>query len=172
MKELSKNIFRLAFPTLLIAPQLSCQTPYVEPAGGERASIEFVNESSLPMSQMVYRGAAECTDRQKIGELLRPGERRITNVPTGAAAVEVSADFSRMYTQYGTFASGCIIPISFQANKAKKYRLTFRQTDNACSFDFTEVTSDGRTNSTAYEQREWIKPFSESGPFCRPKRAK
>jgi hypothetical protein len=151
-----------------------CVSTYVEPVGEERAPVEFVNDSPLPMGHLIYRGAAECTDRAGIGKLLAPGERRIVYVTAKEeTAFEVSQDISHTLGVSGAIPevfTGCVATISFQADMTKKYSFSLRQANGACSFSFTETGSDGQVGPVAYEKREWIRALSESGPFCKPKR--
>jgi hypothetical protein len=166
-QKTSGNGFRLAFIAALIAPLFSCYSVYVEPAGDDRASLELVNDSPLPIGEQFYRDPVECRDRAQTAKLLPAGERRTVGVTTkGEAAFEISQDISRTLSVF----TGCVEAISFHADKTKKYTFTFRQVNGVCSFAFTETGPDGRTKPTVYDKREWIRALDNSGPFCRAKK--
>lgn len=169
MKGRSKRFFQLGIVALLVVPQNSCRTPYQQPDGMDLASIDILNYSDYPISQIIYRNAADCTGREEIGDLLQPGERNTANIAAGDATVQVGAASSPLiYTRYG--GRSCVMPISFHADRSKRYRLAFRISGDTCSIEFSEVAMNGRATPAAFDEREFSAPLTSAGSFCSERR--
>jgi hypothetical protein len=66
---------------------------------------------------------------------------------------------------------GCAPTIEFTPKSGHNYVFHMTSNQKDCAFDFFDATGAGITQSkapaVAFVQREWVRGFSEAGPFCK-----
>lgn len=158
-----------------------CATNYKEPTGEKVASVEFINESSEPMSLELYGGAKECTNRMRAGQVQAKSERKLA-VPAGEDTVITvgmtpnGTNIQRTFGIVGLIATahkGCRPTVDFTPETGRAYVFRMNSDGSDCSYQFYVKPSPNQRPDevvpVVFTERNWIRPMSESGPFCKSK---
>lgn len=161
--------------------------PYEQPKSGLLTTIKFVNDSQHPMAVHIYEDAEQCTNRHSVGAVAY-GAQKLINVQVGkkmafTAVIEdsgMSADKQKALVALGGAAgavvaaaasaatsspNSCLPTIDFVPKEGTKYVLKMSVIKGDCQYSFSE-DSPGKPPAQ-FTLREWVRPWGESGPFCK-----
>jgi hypothetical protein len=147
--------------------------PYVEPAGGETATLRIENETAAifghELEADTYRDAATCTDRLRIADaraLLRgvPHDLRV------AADVEFTLTF-RGSGGGASRAESCAVAGTFRPVAGERYLAIFRSSPQKCELVFARQQSGGArryAREPSYRERFEAACLGASAPSSIP----
>lgn len=160
-----------------------CATPYKEPTGDSVASIEFIDETSQPMSVHMHGDSKECTDRTNTGGVQAKSERKLVVPANQDVVFTVGMDpkgtnFALMFGAVGALIAanthlGCTPTIDFVPEVGRTYIFRMNTDSKNCSYQFYAKPSANQrpeeATPVAFTEREWIRAATEAGPFCKKK---
>jgi hypothetical protein len=179
--RLSATFRLLSVGTVVFAA--GCATPYKEPTGSNVASIEFIDETSQPMSVHLHGDAKECTDRVNTGGVQPNSRRKVVVRAEQSTAFTVGMDpkglgISHMFGALGALLGantykGCTPTLDFIPEAGRTYVFRMNSDASVCSYQFFARPLAGQPADEAvpvnFTQREWIRASTETGPFCKKK---
>jgi hypothetical protein len=197
-KEFMLKKLKVKLLSVAIAVSISgCATStpqYKEPTGQSVAPIDFMNETLVPMMLYFYADAAECTDRTFAG-LIQPKTLKTLHVSTDKelafrAVVNLQQERDKNLSRVGALGGAlgalaviavtvpavkdeCMPTIDFLPEAGRNYVFQLNSDGNNCSYTFVSRPTQSQQSDDAvpvsFTKREWIRPWGESGPFCKKK---
>lgn len=154
---------------LLAGLLAGCSSGYAPPPPSSAASLQFVNQTGVPMAVHLYDEAAECKGRRALAAL-KPQEARVVFVPGDQdVAFAFTHDVKLDYAPFERVAAGCIATLSFKPLQGASYVFRMESDGHQCvyRFDAAPAGPEGRAAPVAFIKREAMRATSEAGPFCR-----
>lgn len=163
-----------------------CVVKYVTPETNDLAKLEYISEVNERMFVHFYEGSEQCTDRLLTGGVEKKSSRvfdveagkkfTFTTVLDGNAALLFGAGVAMGggvggVLVDGAFDQGCKNTIEFLPKIDGHYTFRMLSDGKNCGFQFYEksdsVQSSTSIKPVSYVKKEWIRPASRSGPFCK-----
>jgi hypothetical protein len=173
-----------------------CVTPpskYIEPTGQSVATIDFIDETNVPMGVDIYKDATECTDRTVAGPI-QPKIPKKLRVSAGkelafTAAVRLNGESNKTVGTLGAMGGAlgaltaltvmsatnnvCITTIEFLPEADRNYVFQLNTDGVSCGYTLVTGPTPGQQTNEAvpviFNKREWIRAWGESGPWCKKK---
>jgi hypothetical protein len=162
---------RAVLAGLLAGGLFGCSTGYAPPPPSASASLQFVNNTAIPMAVHLYDDAAQCKGRRVL-EPLKPQEQRVVPVASGKdLTFSIVHDVKLDYQQpLDRIVTGCVATLSFKPEQGGSYVFRMDSDGHHCVYLFNEAAKvqQGLAGQVPFIKREAIRATSEAGPFCRP----
>ena len=190
--NMSVKVF-FAVSTITISGCVTPPSQYIEPTSQSVATIDFINETNVPMGVHFYSGVAECTDRAVSG-LIQPRIPKALRVSAGnelvfTSLVKLNSESNKTVGTLGAMGGAlgaltaltvmsatnneCITSIEFHPEAGRNYVFQLNTDGVNCSYTFvTGPTLSQQTNEAVpviFSKRDWIRAWGESGPWCKKK---